>query len=170
MDAEQAVETDAGRALFQELLWVHGHIRHDLDIVRRLAEDVAAGLPAEDLHAELQTLKTNGPLWRLKVNCLNYCRFVHSHHRAEDVMFFPAVLRTSPDAAPVVTRLEDEHRRVSDDLDAVEAAARALTDDESVATRRRVTVALDELAANLLAHLDYEELNLGPAIRRMRGL
>jgi hypothetical protein len=160
-----ADETEAGRALFQELLWVHGHIRSDLDVVRRLAVEVRDGLPADELHAELRSLKTNGPLWRLKVNCLNYCRFVHGHHNAEDVMFFPKVLRSSPDAAPVVERLEAEHRRVSDDLDAVEAAARALDDD-----RHRVVEALEALEANLLAHLDYEELNLGPAIRRMTGL
>ena len=170
MGAEEAGDTDVGQALFEELLWVHRHIRHDLEIVQRLAGEVRDGLPAATLQAELDTLKTNGPLWQLRVNCLRYCRFVHTHHHVEDTAFFPAVLRERPDAAAVVARLEDEHRRVSDDLDAVEAAARALTDDEHGEQARRAVVAtLHDLAANLLAHLDYEELNLGPAIRRMRA-
>ena len=158
-------ETEQGRALFQELLWVHDMVRRDLDHVRRLAGEVLAGMPAVTLGRELAELQANGPLWQLKVNCLRYCRFVHGHHGAEDVMLFPRLRRADPSIGPVVDRLERDHRRVSDLLDAVEEAAAALTPDPAGDARARVAAALDELATLLLEHLDYEELQAGPTLR-----
>jgi hypothetical protein len=165
-----SAETEQGQALFQELLWVHAAIRRDLDTVRRLAAEVLDGLPAERLNAELKELEANGPLWRLKINCLRYCRFVHSHHRAEDVLLFPRLRETDPAIGPVVDRLEDDHRRVSDQLDEVEAAAVQLTNGEGEAARRRVADGLTVLAENLLAHLEFEEREAGPTLRRLERL
>ena len=162
-------ETEQGRALFQELLWVHSVVRRDLDSVRRLAGEVVNGLPAEQLNAELDELQTNGPMWQLKVNCLRYCRFVHLHHHAEDVLLFPRLREADSDIGPVVDRLEADHRRV-DDLDEVEAAAAQLTDGDSEAARTRVADGLNVLAENLLAHLDFEEREAGPTLRRLERL
>ena len=67
----------------------------------------------------------------------------------------------------MVDKLEADHRSVSDLLDEVEASAGLLTEDDGGAARRRVAVALDALAAELLAHLEFEELSIGPALRRM---
>lgn len=156
--------------LFAELLWVHGMVRRDLDTVRQLAAGVVDDLAPDELRAQLAALKTNGPLWRLKVDCLRYCSFVHMHHGAEDVMLFPSLRRADPTIAPVVDRLEEEHRRVSDLLDEVESSARELTDVESERARRRVADGLNELAGHLLAHLDYEELSVGPTLRRLQHL
>jgi Hemerythrin HHE cation binding domain len=163
-------ETAPGRAFFEELLWVHAAIRRDLETVRRLAGDVAAGLAAGDVQAELRQLETNGPLWQLKLNCLGYCRFVHMHHGAEDRMLFPTLRRMDASLEPVIDRLEADHRRVSDLLDAVERAAAELTEGGGDGARRRVADGLDELAAHLLEHLDYEERRAGPAIRRLSRL
>jgi hypothetical protein len=163
-------ETERGRALFQELLWVHSVVRRDLETVRRLAGEVVDGLPAEQLNAELDVLQTNGPLWRLKVNCLRYCRFVHSHHNAEDVLLFPRLRETDSAIGPVVDKLEADHRRVSDDLDEVEAAAVHLTNGESATARQRVAEGLNVLAENLLAHLDFEEREVGPTMRRLERI
>jgi hypothetical protein len=149
-----------GEAFFAELLWVHGMIRQDLETVRSLAARVADGLPAEAIAAEVGALKANGPLWALKVNCLHYCRFVHGHHHLEDVALFPALRRADPDLSPIVDRLEGDHRRVAEQLDELEAAVAG--DD-----RERVVLALDELAAHLLAHLELEEESIGPALRGM---
>jgi hypothetical protein len=59
----------------------------------------------------------------------------HSKRRqhAEDVDFFPELRDTNPAINPVIDRLQAEHRRISDDLDAVEAAAKknALANNES---------------------------------------
>ena len=166
----EAPETEQGRALFQELLWVHSVVRRDLEVVRRLAGEVVDGLPAEQLNAELDELQTNGPLWQLKVNCLRYCRFVHLHHHAEDVLLFPRLRETDSDIGPVVDKLEADHRRVSDDLDEVEAAAVHLTNGDSEAARKRVADGLNVLAENLLAHLDFEEREAGPTLRRLERL
>lgn len=169
-DPDQLRETEQGRALFQELLWVHRAIRRDLDTVRRLAAEVTNGLPVEQLNAELSELQTNGPLWQLKINCLRYCRFVHLHHNAEDVLLFPRLRETDPGIAPVVDKLEADHRRVSDDLDEVEAAAAQLTNGDSETARRRVADGLNVLAGNLLEHLDFEEREAGPTLRRLERL
>jgi hypothetical protein len=160
-------ETAQGRAMFQELLYIHGAIRHDLGVVERLATGVMDGLPPGQVQAELAELKTNGPLWQLKVNCLRYCRFVHLHHRVEDVAFFPRLRAANPAIGPVVDKLEADHRTVSELLDEVEAAAAALDSDDCEASRQRVADGLDALARSLLEHLGYEERTAGPTIRRM---
>jgi iron-sulfur cluster repair protein YtfE (RIC family) len=168
--AEEPPETEQGRALFRELVWVHSAIRRDLETVRRLADEVLDGLSADKLNDELKDLQANGPLWQLKINCLRYCRFVHLHHGAEDVLLFPRLRETDPTIGPVVDRLEDEHRRVSDQLDEVEAAALQLTNREGEAARRRVADGLTTLAEDLLAHLEFEEREAGPTLRRLEKL
>ena len=163
-------ETDRGRAMFRELLWVHSAIRRDLEIVEELAADVGDGLPGEAVQDTLEELKTTGPLWRLKVNCLRYCSFVHSHHGAEDVLLFPALRAADPSIGPVIDRLEADHARVSDLLDVVEAAARELTETNGGDARRRVIDGLRDLHVHLLEHLDYEERSAGPTMRRLEHL
>jgi hypothetical protein len=164
---EARPETAQGRALLEELLWVHGMIRRDLEVVERLARSVLDGLPADAVQSEIGDLQTNSPLWQLKVNCLRYCRFVHLHHNVEDRAFFPSLRAANPGLAPVVDKLEADHRTVSDLLDEVEAAAAGLVQDDSDAARRRVADGLDALGVQLLAHLDFEEQRAGPTIRRM---
>jgi hypothetical protein len=63
-----------------------------------------------------------------------------------------------------------DHARVSDLLDVVEAAARALTDTDGGYARRRVIDGLRDLHVNLLEHLDYEERHAGPTMRRLERL
>lgn len=158
-------ETAQGRALFEELLWVHRAIRRDLETVETLAEEVLDGLPAEDARERIEALRTGGPLWKLKINCLRYCGFVHSHHNAEDALFFPALRAADPELGPVVDRLEADHRAVSDLLQAVEDAAGRLEGDETA--RAGLSGALRTLAEQLLAHLAYEEREAGPTIRSL---
>jgi len=160
----------ADATLFDELLWVHGMIRRDLDTVRELAGAVTNGEPAHEVRESLDDLKTNGPLWKLKVNCLHYCRFVHSHHGAEDRMLFPALRAANPELAPVVDRLEADHRKVSVLLDEVEAACRGLGGDEESASRSSLAAALDELAEHLLEHLGFEEESVEDTMRSMTAL
>lgn len=164
---ETSPETDLGRALFEELLWVHSMIRRDLDIVRRLASE-SADIPPGKLKGEIRDLKTNGQLWRLKVGCLRYCRFVHSHHNLEDLAFFPVLRDANQALGPVVDKLESDHRKASVLLDDVEAAAEALTAVDDVGSRQGVRDTLTKLAEDLLAHLECEELEAGPTIRRLQ--
>jgi hypothetical protein len=149
-----------------------------------MAADVAAGLPADEISAAIRTLATGGPLWQLRINCLQYCRFVHSHHHAESVMLFPELRRADPALNPVVDKLEADHVHVSGLLEDVEAAVRGLRlaedhgapehDDASRndsatendgAPRQRLVAALDTLSADLLAHLQYEEEQISGTLR-----
>jgi hypothetical protein len=70
---------------------------------------------------------------------------------------------------PVIDRLQADHRRISDDLDAVEGAARALADEQGRGPREALVDALGALERNLLEHLDYEELNVATTVRRLRA-
>ena len=149
---------------------MHGVIRRDLNTVQRLAEAVLAGLDPDDLQRELNRLETTGPLWQLKVNCLRWCRFVHGHHDFEDTAWLPALRDADPSMGPVVERIDEEHRRISDQLDEVAAAAGALTERDGGDARQRVVDALNDLAEDLLEHLAYEELAVGPTLRRVRGI
>ncbi len=65
-------ETKPGRHLLEELKWVHEHIRHDLQVCEDLARQVSGGLSPAEARAEIDSLKTNSPLWKLRVNCLYY--------------------------------------------------------------------------------------------------
>jgi hypothetical protein len=163
-------ETARGRAIYERLLAVHSLIRRDLGRVESLAAQALDGLPATDLHDELDEIKRGGMLWQLQLNCLRYCSFVHLHHNAEDADFFSELRETNPAISPVIERLQAEHRRVSDDLDAVEAAANALERDDSRQTRQAVVDTLHAVRENLLAHLEYEELNVEVTVRRVPEL
>ena len=161
-------ETIRGRTIYELLLAVHAKIRRDLERVERLARQARDGLPAEEIRRELHEIKRDSMLWRLQVDCLRYCRFVHMHHNAEDREFFPELRETNPAIDPVIDRLQGDHRRVSVDLDAVEAAADALADDESPKARQAVVDSLQALSENLLEHLDYEELSVKETVLRLR--
>jgi Hemerythrin HHE cation binding domain len=154
-----------GEAMVAELRWVHDMIRRDLETVRRMAADVAAGVAAEQIRAGLASLAAGGPLWQLKINCLQYCRFVHSHHHAESVLLFPALRQANPALNPVVDKLEADHLNVSRLLGEVETAARALGEQEDPALRERLRAALLDLSTDLLAHLEYEEEHISGTLR-----
>ncbi len=155
---------EARNVLLEELKWVHGLVRRDLQTCRELAADVAGGASAGDVRARVEALATRGPLWELRTNCLRYCRFVHSHHGLEDVLLFPAVRKYAPSLSPVVDKLEADHGKVSDLLDAVEGAARQLATPDEGPARRLLVEALEELSRHLLEHLEYEEDNLAPVL------
>jgi hemerythrin-like domain-containing protein len=163
-----SAETVRGRVIYKLLLAVHAAVRSDLERVELLATQALDGLPAAELRKKLDELKRDGMLWQLRVDCLRYCRFVHSHHNAEDLAFFPELRETNPAINSVIDRLEADHRRVSDDLDAVEAAANALAEDEGEPARKAVAAALQALGERLLAHLDYEEHSLEATVLRVR--
>jgi hypothetical protein len=155
-----------GEALVNELLWVHGKIRHDLDVLRELSASVLAGASTEAVQAEIGRLQTSSPLWKLRVNCLYYCRFVHMHHTIEDVALFPELRRTNPALGPVVDRLEADHRLVSDYLDEIEASVRAIGNEDTPHGRQRIVDGLDGLTDHLLAHLEFEEIEISPTLRQ----
>ena len=52
----------------------------------------------------------------------------------------------------------------------MEAAAAQLTNGDSETARQRVADGLNVLAINLLEHLDFEEREAGPTLRRLERL
>jgi Hemerythrin HHE cation binding domain len=166
-DFDQRPETTRGRAIYESLLFVHSHIRRDLETVRQLAIEAVDGAPARQMRERLHELKRDSILWLLQVNCLRYCSFVHLHHHAEDTHFFGELRQTNPSINPVIDRLQADHRRVADDLDAVEAAADGLQRDDDSNARQAVVETLLALERNLLAHLDYEELSIESTVLRL---
>ena len=130
-----------------------------------MAEQIPAGLPAPEIRAGIESLAANGPLWQLRVNCLHYCRFVHSHHSLETHAWFPALRAADPAMNPVVDKLETDHENVAGLLDEVDAAAAQLSDADSPAHRDRLVGALEQLEGDLLAHLDYEEEHTAAILR-----
>ena len=167
--AERGQFEAPGELLVQELLWIHNVLRGDLKIVQQLAFDVLNGAPPEQIRENIRALQTNSPLWKLRVNCLYYCRFVHSHHHHEDWSLFPALRRSDPALNPVVDKLEADHRQISDYLDEVEAGAGRLATKDTVDGRQHLTNALHTLADHLLEHLAYEEKSISPTLRSWRG-
>lgn len=159
------MDTTRGEHLVQELLWIHSILRGDLETVGRLAREVLAGQEPARVRADIAHLKSQSPLWQLKVNCLYYCRFVHLHHNGEDAHIFPALRRADPALGAVVDRLEADHRKVSDILDEVERTADDLVRQDTPANRQLLVDAIDLLGEHLLAHLDYEEESITPTLR-----
>ena len=162
--ADDPQSSKPGEHLLRELKMIHNALRHDLAICRTLADQVAAGAAPECVREQTKSLQTSGPLWKLRVNCLYYCRFVHAHHTAEDVELFPALRRSNPGLGPVVDKLEADHRKVSSLLDEIEAGADALLVEDGSTARTRIVDALSDLATDLLAHLAFEEEAIGPTL------
>ena len=158
-----------GEAMVAELKWVHEMIRGDLRIVRQLAADTRDGAPGEQVAAGVEELATAGPLWQLKVNCLQYCRFVHMHHHGESTLLFPALRKANPELGPVVDKLEADHASIATLLDQVSAIAQELAGQEDAGTRQRLSAGLEALSTDLLAHLAYEEENVSGTLATMTG-
>ncbi len=153
--------------LYHELLWVHGKLRQDLRTVERLASEVEGGAPAESVATTIAKLETEGPLWKLRVNCLYYCRFVHHHHRLEDVALFPAVRRRQPELNELVDRLERDHLHIGAYIDTINQCVRELGQRDSHAVREELIRALRDLASHLVAHLQVEEESLKTVLSSM---
>ncbi|MDQ2716769.1 MAG: hemerythrin domain-containing protein [Chloroflexota bacterium] len=158
-----------GEHLLQELKWVHNALRQDLVLCQELARQVTAGVAPDSVREQVKSLQTNSPLWKLRVNCLYCCRFVHAHHHSEDVALFPALRRTNPALGPVVDKLVADHRKISGLLDQIEVSAKALGEQDGTDPRARLVQALNDLSSDLLEHLAFEEEAIGPTLLEWDG-
>ncbi|TDU83193.1 hemerythrin HHE cation binding domain-containing protein [Kribbella voronezhensis] len=150
----------------QHLIDVHDHLRAELEQVRDLVEQVAAGsmgVGAARSHINTMTMRQNN--WTLGVYCESYCRLVTTHHSIEDASMFPQLRRADPALAPVVDRLQEEHLVIHDVLEGVDKALVALVDGSGDVDGLRAAV--DLLDDALLSHLSYEERELVEPIARL---
>src|SRR5262249_24425552 len=139
----------------------------DLATVHSLAEAIRDGLPPFEAAATIRGLAMSSPLWQMRMNCVRYCRFVEAHHFGETHHLFPHLRRINPDLAAVLDKLDADHVAVAGHLEQVEAAAKALGELGTPEQRSRLVNALEALARDLLAHLDFEEERLGPTLRTL---
>jgi hypothetical protein len=150
----------------QHLIDVHDHLRAELEQVRDLVEQVAAGtlgVGAARSHINTMTMRQNN--WTLGTYCESYCRLVTTHHSLEDASLFPHLRRADPALVPVVDRLQEEHKIIHDVLEGVDKALVALVDSSGSIDGLRAAV--DLLDDTLLSHLSYEERELVEPLARL---
>lgn len=127
------------------LRMVHGAFRRELAIVR----------------AELAR---SGPRVgaQLRINCLAACQGLQHHHLIEDAHIFPSLLTAHPELAAAIDRLVAEHHVIADLVERLQARITAATAGGADANGGSEASSdllsdVDQLIAELTAHLDYEE-------------
>ncbi|MFF0860182.1 hemerythrin domain-containing protein [Nonomuraea sp. NPDC003560] len=110
---------------------------------------------------ELARLRAGGEGFDLRTHCLAFCAALHAHHEGEDAVLFPHLAAERPELADVLARLGAEHRVVA----RLVARVRDLAGTDASAGDE-----LDRLAAELEAHLDYEEEQLVPLLNGMTSM
>jgi hypothetical protein len=155
-------EQAAGRHLID----VHDALRAELDQLRDLVEQVAAGTsnPAA-VRSFINRMAIRQNNWTLGTFCETYCRTVTHHHVLEDRSVFPHLRRSDPALGPVIERLEEEHEQIADLLERVDRALVALVaaEDDGI---DRVRETMDLLTDALLSHFSYEERELVEPLAR----
>jgi hemerythrin-like domain-containing protein len=160
------VYTPHEQAAGRHLIDVHDHLRQELEGVRQLVEEVTAGsLDPGAARSQLNELTMRQNNWTLGAYCASYCRVVNTHHTIEDQSVFPHLRRRDPRLAPVIDRLEEEHRVIHEVLDGVDRALVAYVADPDGAKALRAVV--DQLSDALLSHLSYEERELVEPLARL---
>jgi alkanesulfonate monooxygenase SsuD/methylene tetrahydromethanopterin reductase-like flavin-dependent oxidoreductase (luciferase family) len=150
----------------QHLIDVHDALRSELDQVKDLIEQVAAGtLDVGSARSHINTMTIRQNRWTLGTYCESYCRIVTTHHTLEDQGMFPHLRRREPRLAPVVDRLQEEHLAIHDVLEGVDRALVALVSVSDGMTDLRAAV--DLLSDALLSHLAYEERELVEPLTRL---
>ncbi|WP_246456313.1 hemerythrin domain-containing protein [Nocardioides mesophilus] len=158
---------ERGRAEGRHLIDVHDHLRGEIEQLRELVGQVAAGqLGAGAARSAISTMTLRQNSWTLGTYCATYCRVVTTHHTIEDVSMFPHLRRSDARLAPVIDRLEEEHHVIAEVLERVDAALVAMVGhpEQDVAPVRH---AVDLLTDVLLSHLAYEEQQLVEPLARL---
>jgi alkanesulfonate monooxygenase SsuD/methylene tetrahydromethanopterin reductase-like flavin-dependent oxidoreductase (luciferase family) len=157
----------AGRALAQELVAVHDHLRGELSQLREMIAQVAAGrLDPGTARSEIAKLTMRQNQWTVGAYCESYCRLVGTHHTIEDQSLFPGLRSLDPRLAPVVDRLHAEHLVIAGVLERVDTALVALV-SSPVTGMPQLRSAVDLLTDTLLSHLSYEEGELVEPLGRL---
>ncbi|MEU0882017.1 LLM class flavin-dependent oxidoreductase [Lentzea sp. NPDC005914] len=162
----EAVYTPTGKALGQQLIDVHNHLRRELNNVRSLVKRVADGtLAAGAARSEINTMTMRQNNWAMGAYCESYCRLITMHHTHEDRSLYPQLRAGDERLGPVLDRLTEEHHVIHEVLERVDAALVAM-----VAEPKKVVDlqdAVDVLTDTLLSHLSYEERELVEPMARI---
>jgi hemerythrin-like domain-containing protein len=154
------------QAVGQHLIDVHDALRAELDQLRDLVEQVAAGTrDTAVVRSFINRMTIRQNHWTLGTFCETYCRTVTSHHMLEDRSVFPHLRRSEEGLTPVLDRLEEEHEQIADMLDRVDKTLVALVAEEDDGIDR-VGRTMDLLTDALLSHFAYEERELVEPLAR----
>ncbi|SHF67207.1 nitroreductase/quinone reductase family protein [Streptoalloteichus hindustanus] len=96
---------------------------------------------------------------QLRVNCLTLCQGLHHHHTMEDTGMFPYLAQHHPELAPVLRRLDEEHKTVATLLADLQKVISAEGADTAL-----VLSEVERLTKELEDHLTYEEQQLIPIL------
>jgi alkanesulfonate monooxygenase SsuD/methylene tetrahydromethanopterin reductase-like flavin-dependent oxidoreductase (luciferase family) len=152
--------TESDRSYARELVGVHNHLRSELEGLRDMISQVAAGsLDVATARSEINKLTMRQNQWTVGAYCESYCRLVGLHHTIESTQLFPGLSRLDGRLAPVTERLHAEHEVIAGLLARVDAALVALVTDP-VRGMPALQAAVDLLTDALLSHLSYEEHQL----------
>ena len=153
----------------RHLVEVHDALRAELDQVFDLIDQVAAGtMNAATARSHLNEMTMRQNNWTLGTFCESYCRVVTVHHTIEDQSLFPYLRHHEPRLAPVIDRLQAEHRVIHDVLDGVDRALVAfISATDRAAALVSLRAAADLLSDTLRSHLSYEERELVEPIARL---
>jgi len=158
--------TPAELAAGQHLVDVHDHLRAELTRLRDMVEQVAAGTrDAGWARSQLNAMTLRQNNRTLGTFCESYCRVVTVHHTLEDRALFPSLRRADARLAPVVDRLEAEHKAIHGVIERVDRALIALVSTPDGMAELRA--AIDLLTDALLSHLSYEERELVEPLARL---
>jgi hemerythrin-like domain-containing protein len=160
-----AERTASGAASAQMLVSVHAHLRSELDQIRAVLDEVAAGRATADAARSLiNDMSMRQNYWSLGAFCATFCRVVTMHHSIEDAHLFTSLKLRDAELGPVIDRLAEEHEVVADVLTRIDLALVAMVaDPQSLSS---VKVEVDRLGEVLFSHLAYEEEELiGPITR-----
>ena len=93
-----------------------------------------------------------------------YSNVLHHHHHTEDDSVFPALLAVRPDMETLVKTLEEDHRQLVSDIDAVAAAVTNFERQPDDANQKAVHDAIVAVRDTFFPHLDVEDAQVIPAI------
>lgn len=154
------------QAAAQHLVDIHNGLRAELEQVRDIVDQVRQGhLSVGAARSAINTMTMRQNNWTLGAYCESYCRIVTGHHTLEDRSIFPHLRRAEPGLAPVLTRLEDEHKVIAEVLDRLDDALVLLVRGDNTGQAGRQALddlghQVDILTDTMTSHLAYEEREL----------
>jgi hypothetical protein len=158
--------TGAGQSSANALVYFHDNLRNELEQVRGVIEQVAAGQTAPGAARSLiNQMSMRQNYWTLGAFCASYCRVVTMHHTIEDQRMFVDLRDRDAGLGPVLDRLSEEHEEIAGILTRLDLALVAMIADADQLPQ--VQAEFDHLAELLLSHLGYEEEELLAPLARL---
>lgn len=159
-DPGQPAEVSAnGRAAARHIVDVHDGYRAEMLQVLDVLDQVQRGtLDIGTAQSTLARMTIRANDWTLGGYCMAQCRELTEHHGIEDDSVFPYLRRCNSNLAPVLDRLDDEHRAIHELLERVDVELITLVQNPTAYGPLRNLMGL--LHDTIMSHFSYEEREL----------